>query len=160
MSLRRIIDWSIAQASGDLVGLIASPFYQFYADGSNWMWACDVDIGEEQVLRMVPVASNNRELIYAEQGKAVALRKVNDGRYVISGLSKTSRGFGHIIYVTFEEDLVRKVREAWSGLLVRPLTYGELGSLCGEGYGILPYGSQGRFTASGSFVELIPLETE
>jgi hypothetical protein len=155
MSLRKVIDWAIAQADADKIGTIASPFYQCYADGDAWLWACDVDIGEPEVLRSVPVASNNREIIYAEQGKAVALRRMNDGKWCIAGLAKTCRGLGHVIYVSFEEDLARITGDTWTGQVIRPLTYGELGSAVGGGYGALPYGAQGRFTPGGAFIELL-----
>ncbi|RJR37193.1 MAG: hypothetical protein C4567_13140 [Deltaproteobacteria bacterium] len=156
MSIKKIIDWSILQAEGEKVGMIASPFYQFYADGKSWMWACDVDIGEEEVLRNVPVACNNREIIYAEQGKSVALRRMNNGKLCIAGLAKTSRGLGHVIYVKFEEDTYQIVGSAWTGKIVRPLTYGELGSLGpAGGYGALPYGAQGRFTPAGALIEIL-----
>jgi hypothetical protein len=154
MNLRKIIDWTNVQAAGDKIGTIASPFYQFYADGDSWMWACDVDIGEPEVLKSVPVASNNRELIYAEQGKSVALKKLN-GKWTIVGLAKTCRGLGHVIYVKFEEDRASIVGDAWTGQVIRPLTYGELGDLVGGGYGALPYGVQGRFTAQSALIEIL-----
>jgi len=156
VSIRKIIDWAILKAEGEKVGMIASPFYQFYADGESWMWACDVDIGEPEVLRNVPVACNNREIIYAEQGKAVALRRMNHGRWCIAGLAKTSRGLGHVIYLSYTEDMVRVVGEDWTGKIVRPFTYGELGTLGpGTGYGALPYGVQGRFTPGGALLEIL-----
>jgi hypothetical protein len=143
MSIRKIIDWAASQAEGEMTGTIASPFFQLYDDAEGWVWACDVDIGQPEVLRSVPVASNNREIIYAEEGKSVALKKMNQGRWVIAGLAKTVRSTTHIIYVSFEEDLVR------------PFTYGELGALSPGGYGSLPYGARGRFDAQGNLVEIL-----
>ena len=63
MSLREIIDWRIAEADGNLFGTIASDFYQFYDTQGQWVWACDVDIGQDQPLRNVPVANNGRRSI-------------------------------------------------------------------------------------------------
>ena len=155
MSIRKIIDWAIAQADGQLIGTVASPFYQLYSDGDTWQWACDVDIGQPEVIRSVPVASNNREIVYAEQGKAVALQKMGSGKWCIVGLAKTCRGLGHVMYVSFEEDLARITRDEFTGHIIRPLTYGELGTLVGGGYGALPYGAQGRFTPSGALIEIL-----
>jgi hypothetical protein len=155
MSIRKIVDWALAQASGDLLGTIASPFYQLYTDANSWVWACDVDIGQPEVLRGVPVAANNREIIYAEQGKAVALQRTGDNKWVIAGLAKSSRGLGHIIYMSFADDIATVVRDGWLGQITRPLTYGELGSLTGGGYGALPYGAQGRFAPDGSLIEIL-----
>jgi hypothetical protein len=153
MSIKRIIDWEIEKAEGDKIGTIASPFAQI-SDGTNWLWAADVDVGEPEVLRKVPVASNNREIIYAEVGKPVALKRMGDGKWVIAGLAKTSRGMGHIIYISFEEDLAYIVSKSWIGAIIRQLTYGELGTLLG-GYGTLPYGVYGRFAANGSLIEIM-----
>jgi hypothetical protein len=155
MSIIKIIDWRIAQANSQMTGTIASPFYQLYSDSNNWIWACDVDIGQPEVLRGVPVASNNREIIYAEIGKAVALSKMNDGRWCISGLAKTCRGLGHIIYMSFEDDIATVTGEDWSGNVVRTLTLGELGDLGPGAFGALPLGAHGRFTASGSLIDLL-----
>jgi hypothetical protein len=155
MSIRKIIDWAAAQSEGEMTGTIASPFFQLYDDAEGWVWACDVDIGQPEVLRSVPVASNNREIIYAEEGKSVALKKMNQGRWVIAGLAKTVRSTTHIIYVSFEEDLASIVGHTLTGYLVRPFTYGELGALSPGGYGSLPYGARGRFDAQGSLVEIL-----
>lgn len=154
MSIEKIIDWRIAAADGDITGTVASSFYQYYDDSNNWVWACDVDIGEEEVLRNVPIASNNREILYAEEGKSVALKKTN-GKYVVAGLAKTSQGFGHVIYVTFADDVAVVVSEDWSGYSYRPLTYGELGTVTPGGYGTLPYGSRGKFTRAGILIEIM-----
>lgn len=154
MSIIKIIDWRIAQADGQKIGTIASPFYQI-GDGNGWMWAADVDIGEAEVLRGVPVAANNREIIYAEIGKAVALTRLGDGRWCIAGLAKTSRGLGHLIYLSYEDDMARVVGEDWTGNVTRPLTLGELGDLGPAAFGALPLGVHGRFTPSGALIELL-----
>lgn len=167
MSLWDIIDWSHLQQQGQKTGTIASPFYEYYDASGNFMWACDVDIGESMtvvtetglteqttVLQNVPVASNNWELLYAQQGQAVSLNYDN-GRWTIIGLSKTSRGLGHIILVTFAEDVAQVASDDWVGLITRPLTFGELGTLTGGGFGSLPFGAQGRFTKAGVLVQII-----
>ena len=50
MSIRKIIDWAAAQSEGEMTGTIASPFFQLYDDAEGWVWACDVDIGQPEVL--------------------------------------------------------------------------------------------------------------
>jgi hypothetical protein len=152
MSIKKIVDLSIYQAQGELIGTTVSPPYQLYDDSQGWVWAVDVDIGQPEVLRSVPIAANNRDLIYADQGKAVALRKEN-GRWVVVGLSKTSIGTQHILYVCFEDDIPTIVDEDTLGYTVRTLNYGELATY--GGYGVVPYGAQARFDATGSFVELV-----
>lgn len=158
MSLTRIIDWRIAQAETQMTGTIASDFYQLqYDDGSGekWTWACDVDIGEDEPMTGVPVASNNREIIYAEIGKAVALSKMSSGKWCISGLAKKCRGLGHIIYMSFLDDKVSVVNDGWKGKLTRRLSLGELGGLGPSSFGALPLGAYGRFDGSGNFLEFV-----
>jgi hypothetical protein len=153
MSIQKIL--SLATAAGDITGVTVSPFYQLYDDSNGYTWAVDVDLGDgSEVLRGVPVASNNRDLFYADQGKPVALRKENN-RWVVMGLSKTVKSYQHIIYVCFEDDVAQVVGDEMRGYSVRMLTYGELGDLTPEGYGSLPYGTMGRFDADGNFIEII-----
>jgi hypothetical protein len=156
MSVRKVIDWVVEDARAQRLGNIASPFYQMFDSVGNWVWACDVDIGAEEVLRGVPVASNNRELIYAEQGRAVTLARMNHGKWVITGLAKVLKSTVHFIYLTFADDMAQIIGEALRGVYIRPLTYGELGTLVAPyGYGVLPYGVQGRFQADGTFIEVV-----
>jgi len=156
MSIRQIIDWAIEDARSQRIGTIASPFYQYYDAVGHWVWACDVDLGDEQVLRCVPVASNNRELIYAEQGRAVTLSRLNNGKWVITGLAKSLNSTVHYIYMSFTDDTYNILGKSLRGFVIRPLTYGELGTLVPPpGYGTLPYGVQGKFKADGAFVEIV-----
>jgi hypothetical protein len=156
MTLRKIIDWSIQDAKSSLTGNIASDFYESYDANGNWVWACDVDIGEEEVLTCVPVASNNREIIYSEQGKAVNLTKLGSGSYQITGLSKVQNSTTHYIYLTFTDDTYEITRDELKGYVYRILTYGELGTLVSPyGYGVLPYGARGKFKADGTFVSIV-----
>ncbi len=154
MSIENVL--SLRTTEGDVTGVTVSPFYQLYDDASGYTWAVDVDLGDgSEVLRSVPVASNNRELFYADQGKPVALRQENN-RYVVVGLSKTAKSYQHIMYVCFEDDIAEVVGDEMAGYKVRALTYGELGELVANtGYGFFPYGVMGRFAADGSLIEII-----
>ena len=158
MSIRTIIDWAIEDANGSITGTVASPFYQYFDTVGNWCWACDVDIGgsPDQVLIAVPVASNNVDVIYAQQGKAVNLSRLGNGKYVITGLAKSLNSTTHYIFMTFTDEMYMITRDKLSGFIIRPLTYGELGTLVPPyGYGALPYGAQGKFQADGTFVEIV-----
>ncbi len=157
MSLRKIIDWAIQDARTTMTGTIASPFYEYFDTAGHWVWACDVDIGNNlPVLRCVPVASNNREIIYAEQGKGVNLARLGNCKWVITGLSKSVNSTVHYIFLSFTDDICMVTGMQLRGFIIRPLTYGELGSLAPPyGYGVLPYGAQGKFKADGTFVEIV-----
>ena len=80
---------------------------------------------------------------------------MNNGKWCVTGLAKYSTGFGHIIYMSFTEDMATVVKDEYSGYIRRYLTYGELGDTNDYGYGVLPYGQRGRFDAQGNLVELI-----
>lgn len=156
MSIRKIIDWAIQDAQTTQTGTIASEFYQYQDAAGSWVWACDVDIGEDEVLRCVPVAANNRDIIYAEQGKGVCLSRLGSGKWSITGLSKTLNSTVHYIFVTFTDDMAQITGSRMVGNINRPLTYGELGTLAAPyGYGVLPYGMQGKFDYEGNLIEIL-----
>jgi hypothetical protein len=156
MSIRKVIDWAIADSQPQRVGNIASPFYELYDADGSWVWACDVDLGNEEVVRCVPVASNNREIIYAEQGRSVTLSRLNDGRWVINGLAKSLKSTVHFIYLSFVDDMYQVLRKELRGYYLRPLTYGEIGTLVAPyGYGVLPYGIYGRFKPDGTLIDIV-----
>lgn len=155
MSVNRIF---LTPEKGEMTGTTVSPFYQLYDDGTGYTWAADVDLGDgSEVMTGVPVASNNKELIYAEQGKPVALRRENS-RWVVIGLSKTAKDFQYITYVCFEDDIAEIVGTEVQGYKVRMLTYGELGDLVANtGYGYFPYGVMGRFDNEGNLIEIVEM---
>jgi hypothetical protein len=157
MSIRQVIDWAIDSASGVLYGTIASDFYQVYSGegetGPIWSWACDVDIGEEETLTGVLIASNNAELIYAEQGKGVTLQKSLTGTYTITGFTKKTIGYYHYTYVSFAEDVTTIVRDEYKGFKYRRLTLGEIGTLAP--FGTFPLQPRGKFKADNTFMGLV-----
>lgn len=157
MSIRKIIDWAIADQKSEMTGTIVSPFYEYQDYTGNWVWACDVDLGGgQEVLRCVPVAANNRDVIYAQQGKGVSLSRMGSGKWAITGLSKTLNSTVHWTFVTFEDDVFNIASTKMVGDVRRPLTYGELGALVAPyGYGVLPYGTQGKFDYYGNFIEIL-----
>jgi hypothetical protein len=156
MSIRKIIDWAIEDAQATQKGTIASDFYQYQDAAGSWVWACDVDIGEDEVLRCVPVTANNKDVIYAEQGKGVSLSRLGNGKWAITGLSKTVTSTTHWIYVSFVDDTWQIISTRMVGNINRPLTYGELGTLVAPyGYGVLPYGMQGKFDYDGNLIEIV-----
>ena len=158
MSIRKIIDWAIQDAQSTQTGTIASGFYECQDAAGSWVWACDVDLGgdEENILRAVPVASNNRDVIYAEQGKGVSLSRLGNGKWAITGLSKTLNSTVHWTFVSFVDDVFAIAGTHTRGNINRPLTYGELGTLVVPyGYGGLPYGTQGKFDYDGNLIEIV-----
>lgn len=149
-----------------------------YTDGINVTYSCDVDVGQEGPindngdlgivpLRNVPIAANNKSLVYAEVGQAVELRKDSSGRWEVTGLAKTFPGTFTLVGVTITQPChtfpildhegqviptsVIVGDPTQIGLLVRPLTYEELSTV--GVYGVTPYGSIGVFE-NGSLIEI------
>ena len=93
------------------------------------------------ILRDVPIARNNRELVFADAGAAVTLRRSANGRYEIVGLSNELPG----TYTQFTVDLGNfsfgPVIDLT--LVARALTFGELASL--GSFGVTPFGATGLF---------------
>lgn len=153
MSIDKIIDWQIASADGEMFGTIVSPFYEYFDTSSQYTYACDVDIGTDEVLRNVPVATNNRDIIYAQEGMPVALQKMGPNKYAITGLSKKCIGDTHILTMTFGDSFGTIISTTIVGYSYRLLTYGEIGNLYG-GYGDMPYGARGKFNHDGTLLEI------
>ena len=157
MSLKKIIDWNISASKNTINGVIDSPFrikQDQSGNADSWVYVCDVKIGVDEMLYNVPVSGNNREIFYSQMGKPVELTK-EDGKWSVTGLSKVTFDFSHILYIDFTDDIVSIASEDWTGHITRPLTYGEIGSIPPAGYGVLPYGILGRFTRAGIFLEYV-----
>jgi hypothetical protein len=152
-NLGQVIEAKITKAGKTIIGKTASVPYQYYADQEHWIWAVDVDIGQEEILIAVPLASMNDQLFYADVGKPVELRQVGKGKYEVVGIAKTAVGTKHIMYVSFTETLGQVVSEETIGYYVRLLTYDELDTY--GGYGVVPYGARGRFNAQDELVALL-----
>lgn len=159
MSIRKIIDWAIQDQKSEMKGNIASPFYQYQDAAGSWVWACDVDLGGGEgnsILRSVPVASNNRDVVYAEQGKGVSLSRLGSGKWAITGLSKSLNSTVRMTVVSFQDDVFQISSSRMVGNIIRPLSYGELGMLIAPyGYGVLPYGMQGKFDPDGNLIGIV-----
>ena len=118
-------------------------------DGAVLAYVVDVDIGQNVILRNVPVARNNRSLTFTDAGAAIRLRRTASGRYEVIGLSNELPG----TYTTFAVNLgdfsFGPVTDLT--LVSRVLTYAELATY--GGYGVLPYGTIGIFKG-GALLEL------
>ena len=114
-------------------------------DGVALIHAVDVDIGAKgEILKNVPLARANHDLLYAEPGNACRLRRSADGKFEVVGFSKEMPGR----YDRFAVDVgTYAIGPTQSfGVDARPLTYAELDTLL-DGYGTAPYGASGIFQA-------------
>jgi hypothetical protein len=110
-------------------------------DGTALIYAVDVDIGAKgEMLKNVPLARANHDLLYAEPGNACRLRRTADGKFEVVGFSKELPGR----YDRFTVDLGTYAigPTVAFGLDARPFTLGELATLPG-GFGVAPLGATG-----------------
>jgi len=156
MSLKDFTKVVIRQNVKILQGTTASPIRMLHDDSNNFVYCVDVSLaGQDEPLRNVPIATNNRDIFYAEQGRAVELTVAGNNKWVVSGLAKSVTGLTHLIPLTFTDDGVDIGETVIKGYLVRPLSFGELGDLAPDGFGQFPFGAQARFDAMGNLIELL-----
>lgn len=110
-------------------------------DGVAVIYVVDVNIGQKDPLRNVPISRNNRELLYADAGTAVQLERSASGQWEITGLADEMPG----TYISFTVDLSTFAFGPVTDFSTasRLLTYAELATY--GGYGIVPYGAIGIF---------------
>ena len=128
-----------------------------YSDGNQLVYCVDLDIGQTNPLRRVPIATNTREAFYAEVGSAVRVRRSTSGWFEVIGLSKRMPGTLVEIPVAIPRFKFAPMKvyggptpqaetggvivgtPASVGLNAVSIPYGELATM--GGYGVLPYGS-------------------
>lgn len=140
--LTHLTQAEIRSAAKELDGKVLTRPSLLVSDGLAMVYAVDVDIGQKDPLRNVPIARANRELLYAEVGAAVRLRRTESGRYEVAGFSQEQPGTYIRIPVTLSGFVLGPVENV--SLTGRPLTYEELQTI-GAGYGFCPYGAIGIF---------------
>jgi hypothetical protein len=147
--LTNIINADIDRLKTVLEGRTTTRPVLFLGDeAANSVYVVNVDIGEDEVMRDVPIAQGNQDLRYADIGSPVALRRTAQ-RWTVVGFSKVMPGTRTQVLVTvpnFDFGLPTYTIGVITDLTftIRALTYGELSTL-GTGYGNTPYGAQGKF---------------
>ena len=127
-----------------------------YSDGKQLMYCVDLDVGQQNPLRSVPIASNSRDAFYADVGSAVRVRRSESGWFEVTGLSKRMPGTLVEVPVSIPKFKFSPLKvysgptpsASTGGVIVgtpqsiglssRSLTYGELATF--GGYGTVPYG--------------------
>lgn len=126
------------------------------SDGVNLTYCVDVDIGEKAFdpntgdeitapLRNVALASGVQELVYADVGAAVRVRRSVSGLWEVIGFSKRAPGTYTRVPVALARPSIGMPSYTVGtpvsiGLSARMLTYGELATY--GGYGNVAYGTQ------------------
>lgn len=90
--LTYVVQSEIRDAAKELDGKVLTRPALLVTDGVSMIYAVDVDIGQKNPLKNVPVSRANRALLYAETGAAVRLRRGDSGRYEVVGFSQERPG--------------------------------------------------------------------
>ncbi|SFL93528.1 hypothetical protein [Nitrosomonas communis] len=164
--LTYITQAEIKNAAKELDGKVLTRPALLVTDGLAMIYAVDVDIGQNYPLKNVPIARANRNLLYAEVGAAVRLRRSESGHYEVIGFSQEQPGsffrvpitlpsftFGNAGIITGANPALPPSPLPTSSIVIgepqdntlvgRPLTYAELAML--GTYGLTPYGATGIF---------------
>lgn len=160
--LVNITQAEIRNAEKELDGKVLTRPKQLLTDGVSLIYVVDVEIGQGSILRNVPIARANREMVYAEVNAAVRLRRSESGGYEIIGFSKQLPGtyirvpvtlpvfsFGDAGVITGTPPQLSPPGQVIIGTPIdktktgRALTYEELSTL--GTYGSTPYGAVGIF---------------
>ena len=105
--------------------------------GKTWLKLA----GLSEVLRNVPISRANADVMYADVGNAVRLRRSVNGQYEVVGFSKELPGTYTRIAIDIEDYSFGVIEDL--SIQVRPLAYDELATY--GGYGVLPYGAIVKF---------------
>jgi len=93
-------------------------------------------------LRNVPIASDDRMLIYADVGQPVIVARLPGGRFEITGLAKSLPGhFRELIMVDLCSGHILSITDSTTSS--SPLPYGYMGT--SGGYGTAAYGLTGIY---------------
>lgn len=151
---------------------MTSTVYRRYDNAvAGYVWVVDVDLetapsnpnaNSREALIAVPIDDPSREVYTADIGTQVKLsRRQEDHRYVVSGLSKYASGTLSVCLVTLTPcgQAISSIGNPTTfGNTVRLLNYTELGDSINNGgyaYGVLPYGTAGKFDASNNLIKII-----
>lgn len=125
------------------------------SDGLNYTYGVDVDIGVTNqqgndqslnllnigplgsILHNVPIAKGNMDVVYADVGAAVRLRRTATGRYEIIGFSKEMPGTYKRIPVDFTNFSLGPIEDLTITSVA--VSYGDL--VLFGGYGVAAYGT-------------------
>lgn len=126
---------SIRDAGTELDGKVLTRPALLVTDGTNLMYAVDVDIGMNAPLKNVPIARGNRDLLYADVGSAARLRRSESGQYEVIGFSKQMPGTYTRVEVCIDDGVLGPVEDLT--IAGHVVTLGELADF-GAGFGSTP----------------------
>lgn len=157
--LNYLISATVKDGVREIAGKVLNRPRLVISDGTSLSYGCDVDIGQTGVdpvtgntvvmpLRSVPIAHGDNQLLYADAGQAVRLRRSTSGRFEIYAFSKRLPGTYHRVGVTMPNYCIASPQYSVDepidlSLSSRALTYEELETY--GGYGVAMYGAVALF---------------
>lgn len=165
--LRRLFDERDAAHKKEIHGEMISRFiFNPFDPAGTLMATADVRISGS-IVSAVPLAANNRDLIYANPGTSVTLSRSETGRLEVTGLSK--RGYGNIYTYSLVVPVITPMNSntgsaltagavtsvAVSGFSVSVATLGELASATSGGFGETPLQALLLRDAGGTILNVI-----
>ena len=139
----------ITASDPQITGKVLSRPALLATDGSSLIYVVDVDIGNGQILRNVPLPRNNRDLQFADAGNPVFLQRTANGFYMITGFSNEMPGTYTVFEIHLDELTFGTATDL--SLTSRVLTLAEL-SVYGT-FGLIPFGAIGIFKG-GTLLEI------
>ena len=157
--LTYLIDAQQRDTKRELDGKVITRPTLSVTDGLNYTYGCDVDIGVTNqqgndqslnllnsgalgsILHDVPIAKGNLDVVYADVGAAVRLRRTVSGRYEIIGFSKEMPGTYKRIPISFVDFSLGPIEDLTISSVAIP--YGDL--VLFGGYGTAAYGTIGIY---------------
>lgn len=133
--LTYVTSTAIRDAATEVDGKVLTRPALLVTDGTNLIYAVDVDIGLSAPLKNVPIARGNRDLIYADVGNAARMRRSSSGQYEVIGFTKEMPGTYTRVEVCIDDGVLGAITDMTiSGHVV------ELGELqdFGAGFGSTP----------------------
>jgi len=131
--------------------ILTRPTLTVFDTAGQLMPAADVRISST-IISAVPISDNSHDVLYAQPGTPVRVRKSPEGRLEITGLSK--RGYGAV----FQKNMTIYTGHIMSGTTINftasQATLGELASATSGGFGETPLNAMLVRNAAGSVVAL------
>lgn len=164
---RQLFDERVKAREGKIIGETLSKFKLVpFDNAATLMHVADIKISTS-IVSAVPLATNNRELLYAAIGTPVEMARSPSGRLEVVGLSK--RGYKQTYCYTMSIPvLTPDCSDAGSSLTAgvvtfvsgvgfsqRGTTLGELASATSGGFGETPFGAIVLLDADGNILNVI-----
>jgi hypothetical protein len=164
---RQLFDERVKAREAKITGETMSKFKLVpFDNAATLMHVADIKVSSD-IVSNVPLATNNRELLYAAVGTPVELSRSPSGRLEVTGLSK--RGFNQVYCYTMDMPVITADCSDSTSAIVpgvvtfvtalgfsrRGTTLGELATVTSGGFGETPFNAIVLLDADGNILNVI-----